>query len=950
MKSLTKVLLITLFAWSAFAGTIEGINHNDPLMLIKGTHQTAVDAQTNTGSMRDLRNGDYALACQDENMGLIPNMLNYMYSPVIPVPAGTVVQFDFFIRGNFADPDAFPDVDYWGCEVTPDGGSTWYAMSNPYGDPDGSNYVYTDAPGDWSSFVNSYSLDGLLNDYAGGDIQVRWYMQTDADATIGEGIFLDDVSVTVDGVVAFFEDFEDQDLTGWQSVDGTAEPPHWHQTTVGAYAGQSWAMNDPDLGTAGGYADHWYQVLDSPPVTMPVEQALTLTFMQNRNVEGTAGATTPYDGWDGMNVRISSDGGASWTILQDVTPAYNSSSLYSFGSEFGEGPGQAGWGGTSGGWESVSFAIPPSYQNLEVIIRFAFASDPAYSTGDNAAMFGWIIDDIDIAGVLTNDGETSEGWTAASNVPIAGDLWHLAFVGALPVPHTIAAEASDSEVTVTWADLNESQEIEFSYGDDTMESFIAGSVPWVGGQVVGSAWAQHYVAGQTTTLHTFSYVLSSGNTANPGTILPIIVTVWDASAQIIYESDPVTADAMDVLQTYDLSGANVVVDGGFYVGWAFTDTTAPFVALDSDSEYAGEAYGWHPEGTMLSLTGSGMDGNYALYAAGTTTSEGGFTYNVYRRTVGGSYGAPLNDTPTSLATFTDDTAENGVAYYYAVSAISDGMEGPLSDEVYAMPVSQTVIELAYDDGTSEVGFNIQAGNYQGVKFTPERYPTLIKRIKLFIDDSDANPFIAIVWDDDGTEDMPGTELGRYGWSFPTTGWNSMDLTSDSLWIVGGSVYFGIKELPGASSIGSDTDSGYSGNSIYGLTETDGSVTWGNMAGLGLATNLMFRLDVDTAFVTSSVALDEFSKDVLPTEYTLEQNYPNPFNPSTEIAYTLPESGNVEVKVFDLNGRQVDVLVQEHQSAGSYRLTVDGSNMSSGIYIYTLSTGNVNLTRKMILLK
>ena len=162
-------------------------------------------------------------------------------------------------------------------------------------------------------------------------------------------------------------------------------------------------------------------------------------------------------------------------------------------------------------------------------------------------MFGWILDDIDVAGVLTNDGETSEGWVAASNVPIAGDFWHLAFVGSLPVPTGVTAEPGDSQVAVSWADLNESQEVIFSWGDESMESFITGSVPWVGGQVVGSAWASHYNAAQTTTLHTFSYVLSSGNDANPGSILPIVVTVWNGAAQIIYESDPITPSAMDEL-------------------------------------------------------------------------------------------------------------------------------------------------------------------------------------------------------------------------------------------------------------------------------------------------------------------------------------------------------------------------------------------------------------------
>ena len=111
---------------------------------------------------------------------------------------------------------------------------------------------------------------------------------------------------------------------------------------------------------------------------------------------------------------------------------------------------------------------------------------------------------------------------------------------------------------------------------------------------------------------------------------------------------------------------------------------------------------------------------------------------------------------------------------------------------------------------------------------------------------------------------------------------------------------------------------------------------------------MFRLVVDVAFVV--VSIDDLGSGTLPNSYALEQNYPNPFNPSTEISYALPESGNVEVKIYDLSGREVDTLVQEHQAAGFYRLRLDGSQMSSGVYIYTLNAGNVQLTRKMILLK
>jgi len=949
MKSLFKVLLVTTIAVSAFASSVDGLNHTQNQIMIKGMNQSASQAAlvTEPSMTRDLRNGNFALACQTEDYTYLAGMLNYIYSPVISVPAGTSVLFDFFVRGNFSDPDIFPEVDYWGCEVSPNGGTTWYALSNPYGSATGDNYVYSDAPGEWSSFVQSYTVDGILNDYAGTDIQFRWYLQSDTDDPVGEGIFIDDISLSVDGTSAFFEDFEDNDMTGWVSVDGTAESAHFHQTTVGAYDGQSWAMNDPELGTAGGYNDHWYQVLDSPPVTLPVEQVNTITFQQNRNVEGTAGSAAPYDGWDGMNVRISSNAGATWEVLTDVTPEYNALSLYSFGFEFGEGAGIAGWGGASAGWEAVTVTIPASYQNLEVMIRFAFASDPSSNTDDDPARFGWIIDDIDIAGLLTNDGETSDGWVAASNVMIAGDLWHLAFTGALPVPSSVVAEAGDGQVDVSWAPPISGDVSEIAHDNPAAwRYFLNDSQPY---------GVMFEATEDNTYLGAAKFYMATTGDPFEGTIDAYVYTVGvdNLPAELLYTQSGVAVSTS--VTSVDLSGTGLSFDTGekfaLCVG-NFVDGNQGLLAdsVSVGNPASGNSVVW--SGTnWLTITEAYNDIANLAIRAEIIIPDPAFSpesYNVYRRLSTGSYGAALMSDLDAVS-YLDTDAENGLIYYYAVAANYPNGESSLSLEAMAEPESQTVIEIAYDDGSAEFGFNVNAGNYQAVKFTPSGYPALIKRVKLYIHDTQATPFIALVWDDDGPSGTPLTEHKRHGWSQPLIpGWIMNDFTSDSIWVTGGSVYFGLKELPGTSSVGADTDGGYSGNSYYGLTETDGSITWDNMSGLGLDYNLMFRVDIDTAFVL--VGIDEFNQEVLPTAYSLEQNYPNPFNPSTEIAYTLPESGNVELKVFDLSGREVDVLVQEHQSAGSYRLQLDGSHMSSGIYIYTLSSGNVHLTRKMILLK
>ncbi len=88
----------------------------------------------------------------------------------------------------------------------------------------------------------------------------------------------------------------------------------------------------------------------------------------------------------------------------------------------------------------------------------------------------------------------------------------------------------------------------------------------------------------------------------------------------------------------------------------------------------------------------------------------------------------------------------------------------------------------------------------------------------------------------------------------------------------------------------------------------------------------------------------------PKAFQLAQNYPNPFNPTTTIAYNLEKSENVTLKVFDITGKQVGVIVNQVQNAGEYTVTFDGSKLSSGVYFFHLQAGAQRLTKKMRLLK
>ena len=89
---------------------------------------------------------------------------------------------------------------------------------------------------------------------------------------------------------------------------------------------------------------------------------------------------------------------------------------------------------------------------------------------------------------------------------------------------------------------------------------------------------------------------------------------------------------------------------------------------------------------------------------------------------------------------------------------------------------------------------------------------------------------------------------------------------------------------------------------------------------------------------------------LPNKFTLHQNYPNPFNPVTQIRFEIPKQGNVNLKVFDVMGREVAELVKGNLQPGVYEYKFDGTGLGSGVYFYKLQSGEFTETRRMVLVK
>ncbi|RPH95559.1 T9SS C-terminal target domain-containing protein [candidate division KSB1 bacterium] len=106
----------------------------------------------------------------------------------------------------------------------------------------------------------------------------------------------------------------------------------------------------------------------------------------------------------------------------------------------------------------------------------------------------------------------------------------------------------------------------------------------------------------------------------------------------------------------------------------------------------------------------------------------------------------------------------------------------------------------------------------------------------------------------------------------------------------------------------------------------------------------------TNLIMTVSAVDEPTLVGEPVSYLMAENYPNPFNPSTMIRYSIPAAGKVGLFVYDITGREVAELVNTYQTAGTYAVPFNGSDLSSGIYFYRITVNQQTFTNRMVLMK
>ena len=666
----------------------------------------------------------------------------------------------------------------------------------------------------------------------------------------------------------------------------------WQATSFDSYDGNSYWCGDSEIG---GYLDSWIQFLDTPSFTVPSNG--TLNADMKWSIEDPAGAVvagTCTDGWDAANVRISTDGGESWDLLRaeglgndyDFECGYGW--LWNSGDYDTNGPLNdlaPGWGGLSAdyndadsnGWINRNFDLS-DYAGQEAIIRFAFGSDPAYSTLDDGGITGFHVDNISVSGGALDC--TPEG---GCDISVNGAVWvdqfydyvdadrpgYLAweqYAAGMPfngnvfmdisdfaektvtfrfqsrydedddggngeglfiddfrifktsacgtTPQGLAGEAQDSSANLSWDDMNDSGTEDFAFDDG---NFSETNGITINGD--GTAYAaEKFVFYGTSTINSVEVY-----SVNP---LAVDVTVA-AFGQLgtLYDSQPthtVSATLQPGWNAVDVgSGWNMTTS--FLIGYTFSaDITA---GLDgsgtSDNSMVLLNAGWDAW-SDIATPNSLPQGDWGV-RANVTYNSPNVTYNVYQ------------DGVQVLSSLTDNSAtvsglENNVDYSFYATANFDCGESDASDSVVVTPQPQTTVEVSNDDGSAEDYFNAGSSNFTAVKFNAGSADLV--RFK-WLQDGDGGAFYLKMYENDGG--MPGAEIfSKVLAGTLQDGWNTYDLSSEGL-TVSGTFWIGTKEFSSTQGLGLDTDS--NAGASYSRVGTTGD--WTQVEG-----NLMVRVFVD----------------------------------------------------------------------------------------------------------
>lgn len=752
------------------------------------------------------------------------------------------------------------------------------------------------------------------------------------------------------------DDFENG-INGWTVESEYDRQTYWHRSNrsvVGGTGSYYWCADS----VLNGYDNEWFQLLVSPEIDLTGTTAPVLTMKHSFAVESPDGASQflpQLDGWDGVGVKISTDGGNTFVTLAP-NGGYPRNSLFGFFRTYGFNT--PGWVGKSPGWVDASFNLS-AYAGRKVIVRFEFGSDPGFSTGDDATLFGWRVDNIKVADgtntIFSDDGGDTAPARMIPKLPTPNLYWHQVTTRATSPTHSWWC---GDDATGRYPNYISNYLI-------SPKVFIPPTGP------NNAKWFRIFLDFQ----HFYNLEFVSNNkldffrvdVSNDGgrtwTNPTGFVFVGNSNnGWISFEgsySSPfnVTAMAGDTVQfrwqfwaDYSVNNIGFFLDDPVLVGISGFPNDVTTIDLDvAFPNIAGQ-----PTKTFVEIANVGL--------ADQTTVPLWYQINSNPQTPipplfplasGASTVREFNWTPPAAG-------EYHLTLFTNLPSDEDRTNDSLSTRAIDAPIQVApsgIADLGYDDRFNPSFLSTVSRN---VHFTPKTDIPALTSYEL------RTVFVALV-NQQNAADQLRVKIGTA--ATPTTFATVLLERTESIPAGDLSFHqFDLSGIAGAKNLTGDflVQIDYTGSNGNGTVLLDGGTLFSGH-------NYFFNTQTQTfqpsdfgAFVRSRIAylttaVEERAEQNLPQQFHLYESYPNPIrtggsslaratsNPLTQISFDLPKTSHVKIAVYDVTGRLLATLANERYQAGRHEIKWNVTGLPAGIYFYRMEADKFAAVRKMLVL-
>jgi len=702
---------------------------------------------------------------------------------------------------------------------------------------------------------------------------------------------------------------------------------HWHTSSEHAYQGNSWWCADESIP---GYGNGWLTYYETPEIALG-DSGNVLSFMLSYAIEDPA-QYGDYDGWDGANVRISTDGFSSWEILTGQ-PAYDFLNGWAWAYN-GEIDSLPGWGGYHPQWQNASFDLA-DYAGQTVGLRIMFGSDGAWSSADDINYFGLVIDDI----TITGDGNTlffDDGESSSRSLPGVIDYFSVEHLG-------WGVNTISDETPVT---------IPEDYGVAVVNASLAPPAPYTGPEWYVSNYGNDNI-GNGSMAAPFSTIQNAVNQA--ADFDTILCYPGEYEENIVINAKNITLGSfyINIPDTALISNTILSAPSGRVLTIERCTTVVNIVGINFSQEednVGGGISAWMSNANISNCYFSNNADEGAIhFSHGILKLDNCYIADNFSSSAGGAIWAIGTDLNINNCDFINNYADSyGGAIRSSDSNCiineSNFIRNAADETGGALNITNSDVIL------SKTLFNANSAEYLAGAVMLRSPNALIAQCTFYNNTSpyngggyysygDSNTVIrnSIFWDN------TPNQICMNGWDGPT---NVTIMHSDIM-----------DSVAGVYKVGDGTLTWGNGNiavdPLFCGQENDNFMLAENSPCLGTGENEL-NIGAYGAGCGPILAIDNSAPN-LPAKLALYGNYPNPFNPKTVIRYAIPTTGYVTINIYNIVGQRIKSLVAMNEQAGIKSVIWDGTNnnmidVSGGVYLIRIQHDGNIVTQKALLLK